>query len=485
MVETDDSYTTAKQCTLTREGVEKLENAIREKARREGKTHNYLRGSNNLNVSGFAQDAEIDRGTIAKILKAESPVTLSSIRKLVKFAFGDEDDLEEGVDYTCGRLPAAARSEANAVTNSVANHDLPLPTLPLSNFLATHLGIRDPQRFFGREEALNELHQKLQQANQLAITSIRGIGGIGKTELAIQYARRFCGDYPGGVWWLRVPAGNLAGQIADITQMRFPAFNWEVWKERESETSKLQYCWPFWQGQGKALVIFDDVEDYDDTRRYLPTIAAVRVLVTTRLKIDGMEQLLLGKLSEAAALAFLASLVGEARLAEGGGEEAKRLCAELGYLPLALELVGKYLAIDEGLAISRLRADLQEQGMLSHEALNRDRDEGWTLTAERGVRAAFEMSWKYLNKAGEYVAIRLGMMFTVFGRAPIRWTLIEQTEEQDCVRRGAIFDRQRLTQGRIKLLSLSLIETEKENATYSIHPLILAFFREKAQRRES
>ena len=59
--------------------------------------------------------------------------------------------------------------------------------------------------FVGRDEDLETLHQQLQTANTISISAIAGMGGIGKTELALQYALKHLQleDYPGGVCWLR------------------------------------------------------------------------------------------------------------------------------------------------------------------------------------------------------------------------------------------------------------------------------------------
>jgi hypothetical protein len=59
--------------------------------------------------------------------------------------------------------------------------------------------------FVGREDDLEALHQQLQQAQTVAISAISGMGGIGKTELAWQYADRQgqAGRYPGGICSLR------------------------------------------------------------------------------------------------------------------------------------------------------------------------------------------------------------------------------------------------------------------------------------------
>ena len=58
--------------------------------------------------------------------------------------------------------------------------------------------------FVGRADAMSQLHEHLTGgAGRVCMSAIHGIGGIGKTELARQYAHTHLRDYPGGVLWLR------------------------------------------------------------------------------------------------------------------------------------------------------------------------------------------------------------------------------------------------------------------------------------------
>jgi hypothetical protein len=64
-------------------------------------------------------------------------------------------------------------------------------------------------KFVGRKKELTDLHEQLQQPRTLVISAVAGMGGVGKTELAIKYAREHEADYPGGICWLNAIEKNV------------------------------------------------------------------------------------------------------------------------------------------------------------------------------------------------------------------------------------------------------------------------------------
>ena len=57
------------------------------------------------------------------------------------------------------------------------------------------------ETFVGRENDLEGLHQIIVDRGVGAITGKVGTGGIGKTELARMYAKKYKAEYPGGIFW--------------------------------------------------------------------------------------------------------------------------------------------------------------------------------------------------------------------------------------------------------------------------------------------
>jgi len=73
--------------------------------------------------------------------------------------------------------------------------------------------------FTGREDDLVRLHTALLKEKNVALTQpqvISGLGGVGKTQLAIEYAYRFRNDYQ-SVFWVRADTTELL--VADITEI--------------------------------------------------------------------------------------------------------------------------------------------------------------------------------------------------------------------------------------------------------------------------
>ncbi|NEO52067.1 MAG: hypothetical protein F6K54_02600 [Okeania sp. SIO3B5] len=105
------------------------------------------------------------------------------------------------------------------------------------------------------------------------------------------------------------------------------------------------------------------MDKYEEIERYLPPQSQrFKLLITTRRYwlSESFENLRLEVLNESAALELLEVLIGELRVAEQI-EEAKQLCQWLGYLPLGLELIGRFLKRRSGWKLERMIQELEKQ----------------------------------------------------------------------------------------------------------------------------
>jgi hypothetical protein len=315
--------------------------------------------------------------------------------------------------------------------------------------------------FVGRDAVMSELHQMLQQGHRVAVSAIAGMGGVGKTELALQYALKYQQMYPAGICWFSARGVDVGTQI-----VKFGRSLLDLNPPEDLELlDQVKFCWRHWQS-GEVLLVFDDVTDYGAIKPYLPpsTAPSFKVLITTRLRLGtSVNQLELEVLDEPAALSLLESLVGSDRI-QSDRDSAQQLCTQLGYLPLGLELVGRYLARKPDLSLAAMLQRLQEKRLAARALCQTDDD----MTAQLGVAAAFELSWETLSENAK----SLGYLLSLFAAAPIPWLLVKQfLADQD----PEILEETRDNE----LLNLHLLQ-QTNPGTYRLHPLIRDFFQTKS-----
>jgi tetratricopeptide (TPR) repeat protein len=204
--------------------------------------------------------------------------------------------------------------------------------------------------FLGRESELLQIHQNLQNGQATALPqpqAISGLGGIGKTQLALEYAYQYHQDYT-AVLWVRAESTEalISSYVALATLLRLPER-----KAKEQEVT-VQAVKIWLQTHRNWLLILDNADELALLPAFLPPASAGHMLLTTRATAIGrlahrleIETLL----PEQGALLLLrraAFLVPDAELLHVAPQErelAVQLSQELGGLPLALDQAGAYL----------------------------------------------------------------------------------------------------------------------------------------------
>src|SRR4051812_46368203 len=231
--------------------------------------------------------------------------------------------------------------------------------------------------FTGRAGMLEQLHQRLGSGEAtLVVQALHGLGGVGKTQLTLEYTHRFAADYD-LVWWIDAQQPVLIGdQLAGLAaRLGLPA-GLTVADTVERLLAELR-------DRGRWLLIFDNAERLDDIAGYRPG-GAGHVLITSRNPGWGAlgGRLEVDVLGRAETIALL-----QARIPALDDELADALAAELGDLPLAAAQAAGYLeqtALPPADYLRRFRtrrADLLARGEVLGYAGRIDTT--WTLSLDR------------------------------------------------------------------------------------------------------
>ncbi len=209
-------------------------------------------------------------------------------------------------------------------------------------------GQRPNPDFVGRDDELTDLYRAF-RANRpaSAIQAITGLGGLGKTQLAIQYAYRYGNGYD-VVWWVRAEdPTTLRGDYAELAK--------ELGLPFDQDDQAIPALRQMLRRRRDWLLIFDNAEDPEQILPLLPDRLLGHVLITSRLRDwRDAETRHLEVLPTAAAVAYL-----QRKGKVGNAETARELAEALGGLPLALAQAAGVIA--EGMSAADYLAQLQQQ----------------------------------------------------------------------------------------------------------------------------
>ncbi|MEV0767767.1 FxSxx-COOH system tetratricopeptide repeat protein [Nocardia salmonicida] len=232
-------------------------------------------------------------------------------------------------------------------------------------------------RFTNRSNILGRLDSHFEPIEAHAVAAVYGMGGVGKTQLAIEYAWRNAHRYD-IVWWIYAEQeAHIAPQLGALIEQLGLRSSGSATQDAKMALNSLR------QSNRSWLVVFDNAPAVGAVREWLPHGTRGHVLVTSRSpewRSLG-ESLELRELALADAAAYLQSRTGCTAL-----DTATAIASEVDCLPLALEQLAahiEHIGVDPGLFLTKFRtqrARYLRRGSDFH--YGGSMDTAWLLTLE-------------------------------------------------------------------------------------------------------
>jgi hypothetical protein len=203
--------------------------------------------------------------------------------------------------------------------------------------------------FTGRDGMIMALRDRLTAGRQAVVEALHGLGGVGKTQLAIEYGHRFAGDYE-LCWWID---GEQPGRVGE--QVTGLAVALGLVEANAGTPAALASVKSYLRQHDRWLLVFDNVEGPAAVREWLPS-GPGHVLLTSRRHVWGgvADPLGVDVFARTESVALLRRHL--SRLTE---VDAQRLAAALGDLPLAVAQAAGLLA-ETGMSASEYLEGLTE-----------------------------------------------------------------------------------------------------------------------------
>ncbi len=318
-----------------------------------------------------------------------------------------------------------------------------------STELSTLYQLDSPQvDFVGRKAEIAELVVKLSSNGRAAIAGIAGMGGIGKSSLAMQVGYELRDQYTDARILLAMRGSRefpLSSVQALQEVIRAIRPNIQLPDDEQALTAMYRSL----LAGKRVLIVADDAKDATQVKLLTPPPGSA-LLITSRQRflLDGMERIDLERLKDEESIALLGKICD--RLNEG---KAHQISAACGRLPLALRIAGGVLANDKTLSMERYLEGLADEKRRL--AALKDPDD-----PDLNVEASITLSYNLLSNDIQTTLRRLGVFAASFDLEAASAALEEIDQESLVTKLGLLYRR-------------SLVEFVQ--GRYSFHDLVRVF----------
>ncbi|MFD0576000.1 AfsR/SARP family transcriptional regulator [Dactylosporangium darangshiense] len=293
----------------------------------------------------------------------------------------------------------------------------------------------------------------------VVITALGGMGGIGKTALAVHWAHEIADKFPDGQLYLNLRGFDPTGRVMssdDALSTLLASLGEQDTPEQSLDVRAARYRTVL--AGRRMLILLDNARDAEQVRPLLPATRGSLVIVTSRNSMvslvarEGARYVQLDRLNEAESHEFLVNRLGRART-DAEADAVRDIVTACAGLPLALAIVAARAALNPRLPLRVIATQLATpSGALD------------TLsTVERGDDLRTVFSWSYHNLEPDAAYI-----FRVLAAHPGQEISLES------VASAAGIDRTN-TRLRLDALVASNLLVESRPGRFSVHDFLRAY----------
>ena len=334
--------------------------------------------------------------------------------------------------------------------------------------------------FTGREDVLQRIHTALLAGQAVAMgqtQAISGLGGIGKTQTAVEYAYRHRGDYQAILWVRADTRETLVSDFLAIAELlRLP-------ERHEQDQSRVVEAVKRWLNEhGGWLLTLDNVEDLQMAGDFLPDAGSGHILLTTRAQALGMmaHRIDLEQMEQGEGALFLLRRAG---IIEGNAPldsttyahwvQAQQIARLMDGLPLALDQAAAYIE-ETACGLS----GYLERYQTGREQLMKRRGRGAVIHPE-SVATTWSLAFAKVEQATAAAAELLRLCAFLHPDAIPEEIIVQGAPELGPILEPVAVDPLKFDDAILELRKFSLIRRDPEARILNLHRLVQAVLKDQ------
>lgn len=319
--------------------------------------------------------------------------------------------------------------------------------------------------FTGRGRLLEDLRDNLLGSAQRVVVpqALHGLGGVGKTQVALEYTHRFRADYE-VVWWISAQQpDSIRTALANLAQRIGLRVGENITDAANAALDALRRGDP----TSRWLLVYDNADSPEELEKFLPG-GDGHVIITSRdpAWTRFAQPLAVDVFTEDEAAAHLAR-----RVQDISEDNARKIGKALGYLPLAIEQAAAWLAstfMPSGEYLEELEKETASTLERSAESFPQSVAMTWNVTVRQ------------LREASP-AAARLLELMAFFSSEPISLDLIYSDETADVLIPYDETLRDKVVRGKVvrDISRFALAKVDQGNNSIQVHPLVQTVIRSR------